>query len=179
MPKGKSNPNPRGRKNGNGAKTKTEKETAGRREPRADERSAAGGNANDLKKIRREVHAELKRIEATRQALNEEASDARERLKNAGIHVKPFMEARRIVMMDDNTARDLHIDELHQSMDDLGIGGQRDWVADLRKLEDQQEADKIERVENALADDQDGDDFQEDPPKSTKPAFLQEPAGNA
>ena len=158
MPKGTKNPNPRGRKNGNGAKTKTKEQTA--------DGAAVEFKANDRAKVIRDCAKAFRAINAQRQSLNEEAADIRERLKDCGIDVPSFQAALRI--SDKETeARDTFLGGLQESLDAMGLGGQLDFISAMEKVD--------------AAEDK-PDTFEEDAPKAaspSKPAFLQEPAGNA
>lgn len=86
-------------------------------------------NSKSIKEIRNECAKEMRRINSARKDLNEDAAGVRERLNDNGINVKAFMAALRVSDMEDVTARNNYLDELADSLKDLGMGEQLDFIA--------------------------------------------------
>lgn len=85
---------------------------------------AIGHNAADEARIRLECAQGLRQIKAERRALNEQAQEIRERLRNNNIDVKSLEAAIRILDMKDSNARDVYVDGLRLSFEALGYGEQ-------------------------------------------------------
>lgn len=101
------------RKNGAGLDTHRQAEARDDSAVTAD--TTAGHNSGERAKIMQECAEEMREIKAARSELNERASEVRERLENAGIHVKAFEAMLRITDMDDQAAQDSYLDGLREA----------------------------------------------------------------
>ena len=103
---------------------------------KTDDEAPVEHNSKARKQIIRECADEMRGIKAQRKELSEQASDIRERLRNAGIDVKSFEAALRLVDMDDSEARNVFMDGLSEAWEAIGIGGQLDWIDAAEKAEE-------------------------------------------
>lgn len=85
-----------------------------------------GGNVADTKALINECRTAMNEIAEQRKELNEQAADIRERLRDAGIQVKAFEFSRRLYNMEIE-ARASYLDDLHVSMEAMGIGEHGDF----------------------------------------------------
>lgn len=91
----------------------------------AEDGPTKGHNVGDTQKLIRNCAQEMTRIKNERRALNEEASDIRQRLREAEVQPKAFEFALRLYDQDQEV-RDEYLDQLRVNFEALGIGGQGD-----------------------------------------------------
>lgn len=91
--------------------------------------ATAGHNSAGLHKVIRECAASMEQIDGQRKALNEEAAEIRERLRDAGIQTKTFDLARRIKSMEAEGRSD-YLDSLRTNFAALLPGGQGELFID-------------------------------------------------
>lgn len=90
---------------------------------------SAKHNVANRDAIMREVGAELRRIKVDRKDLNEDAGEARKRLRDIAVEPKAFELALRIADLEDAEARNNYMTAFQESWDALAPGGQLDFVS--------------------------------------------------
>lgn len=96
--------------------------------------ATAGHNVAGLHKLIRESAATMEQIDGQRKALNEEAAEVRERLRDAGVQTKTFDLARRIKSMEAEGRSD-YLDSLRTNFAALLPGGQGELFIDANVSE--------------------------------------------
>ena len=88
-----------------------------------------GHNSDANSEVIADVAARMRAIRRSRKALNEDAAEQRQRLRDAGIEPKAFDLVLRIADLEDEAARQNYMDSFAEAWDTLGTGGQLDWVS--------------------------------------------------
>lgn len=99
--------------------------------------TAAEVDAGERKRIIAECVGGWRDIVKERQALNEQAGEIRERLRNAKIDPKAVLHAVRLAEMEDQAARAGYVDDLHLTFEALGLGEQLDWIKAHERRQDE------------------------------------------
>jgi uncharacterized protein (UPF0335 family) len=109
-------------------KSKGKKKDGGAPKQQSAPSPSAGHNSAARDRVQRECDAEMRDIETARAGLNEQAGEIRQRLRDAGVDVKVWMNVRKIKNIEDDTEREAYIDNFKESWKALKVGEMPDWV---------------------------------------------------
>ena len=94
-----------------------------------DKKDESRSNSAAHRKMQQECAAGLRDIADQRKALNQEAGEIRERLRDAGVEPKAFALVMKMADLEDKSAVNQYMSTLRDGWEALEVGGQLDFVS--------------------------------------------------